>query len=869
MRNGVKLEGLATVPAGRGCVPLLASTLFVLAAPLAGQCQAEWGSWGSLGGCNGAIHSAVAWDPDGAGPAGALWVVGGTFTVIGTITANRIAAFDPTTSTWSAFGSGIDGAVNVLQVAANGDLFVGGQFSSAGGSPANCIARWNGTNWSSVGGGVTGSVAPRVSAMALTAQGDLIVGGQFWQAGGVATNHVARWSNGAWQAMPGLDLFSSFANDLVVRPNGDIVVCGWLGAPGGVARWNGSSWTSLGALQAPIGWPWPIVDPTDLVLLSNGDVALYGNNIASIGGTPITGMGRWNGSTWSSFGPGWPKVDADGTLPNGNVVFGFNSSNSSAATWNGAMWSALPNLPFPVCTFLATGGGSPVAVNRGSFGGPLFATLVGGSWVPVGPGTDLVGPVNAAIYMANGDLIVAGQFSNLGGATPQWIARRVGSTWQPLGLGVDGPAKALLELPNGELIVGGSFLAAGGIAANNIARWNGSSWSALGTGMTAVPGSVPPLGVQALVRTQNGDVIAGGEFATAGGVVVGNIARWNGVAWSPLGAGLTFGLSASGTVKALTVRPSGNVVAGGMFFWAGTAASWLAEWNGSSWAPIGPGSPNNEVASLLTLPNGDLLIGGLFSSIGAVTARGLARFDGISWSEFGGGLGSTSTASASLLALLPDGDVLVGGAYQSAGGVPASSLARWTGSSWQPLSLVPASQGSLASAVAIARAPNGDLTIGGSFAGVGGLASSSLIDLSTTCPAVASPVGAGCAGSGGSNVLTNRDLPWTGGTYRSVATGMPAVGIAVRAVGFAPVSIPLASLLAIGQPNCTLLATPDVLDLAVASAGAATFLLALPDTVALAGMQLHEQVVAFEMDANANLLAATATNALTLTIGTF
>ena len=36
----------------------------------------------------------------------------------------------------------------------NGDLLVGGEFSSAGGAPAASIARWNGSNWSTFGVGV-------------------------------------------------------------------------------------------------------------------------------------------------------------------------------------------------------------------------------------------------------------------------------------------------------------------------------------------------------------------------------------------------------------------------------------------------------------------------------------------------------------------------------------------------------------------------------------------------------------------------------------------------------------------------------------------------------------------------------------------
>jgi hypothetical protein len=81
---------------------------------------------------------------------------------------------------------------------------------------------------------------------------------------------------------------------------------------------------------------------------------------------------------------------------------------------------------------------------------------------------------------------------------------------------------ALTTLPNGDLIAGGNFTTAGGVTASFIDRWNGSAWSALGTGMRGI--STPM--VYALTRLPNGDLIAGGNFTTAGGVVAPYIARW-------------------------------------------------------------------------------------------------------------------------------------------------------------------------------------------------------------------------------------------------------------------------------------------------------------------------------------------------------
>ncbi|MBL0341852.1 MAG: hypothetical protein IPP71_13490 [Bacteroidetes bacterium] len=56
---------------------------------------------------------------------------------------------------------------------------------------------------------------------------------------------------------------------------------------------------------------------------------------------------------------------------------------------------------------------------------------------------------------------------------------------------------------NGELILGGRFTCVGGVQANYIAKWDGTAWSPLGTGMN---GWVNALTVY------DGFLIAGGTF---------------------------------------------------------------------------------------------------------------------------------------------------------------------------------------------------------------------------------------------------------------------------------------------------------------------------------------------------------------------
>src|SRR5215813_8863204 len=47
------------------------------------------------------VSAMTMWDPDGGGPANPLLVVAGNLTQAGATQANRIAAYDPVTRTWS------------------------------------------------------------------------------------------------------------------------------------------------------------------------------------------------------------------------------------------------------------------------------------------------------------------------------------------------------------------------------------------------------------------------------------------------------------------------------------------------------------------------------------------------------------------------------------------------------------------------------------------------------------------------------------------------------------------------------------------------------------------------------------------------
>lgn len=310
-------------------------------------------------------------------------------------------------------------------------------------------------------------------------------------------------------------------------------------------------------------------------------------------------------------------------------------------------------------------------------------------------------------------------------AMPEWSDRfgTLGLNESVLALTVfdtDGPGP---ERP--KLVAAGGFTSAGGVPSNSVALWNGTTWSSLpGAGGTnGVNGAISDL----TVFDPDGSgpnspmLVAGGFFATAGGVACSNIAAWNGSVWLPIpGAGGTNGVSGGGfpRVLALTVYDDDGsgpnlpqlIVAGSFTSAGGIACNNIARWNGSAWSPLlglnGTNGANSEVSALAVFdddgpgPNHPQLVaGGFFDSAGGVSCNSIARWNGSVWSRLLGAGGTNGVAGSignsswvQALTVYPNNQsgshlpqLIVGGRFESAGGVACENVARWSGAAWSPL----------------------------------------------------------------------------------------------------------------------------------------------------------------------------------------
>jgi trimeric autotransporter adhesin len=327
-------------------------------------------------------------------------------------------------------------------------------------------------------------------------------------------------------------------------------------------------------------------------------------------------------------------------------------------------------------------------------------------------------------------LVVGGNFPMAGGNSAiRQLAAFDGTTWTGFGSGfaLGNPAAiyAVAVLNTGELVAGGDFQTANGVSAAYVARWTGTTWAPMGSGMNSP--------VRALAVTPSGLLIAGGDFTIAGGVTCNHVAKWNGTAWSSMAGGVS-----NGSVFALCAFPNGDVVVGGNFFFVSSMSMrGVARWNSSSntWSPLGSGTNPGifgTVLALLRTTDGELYAAGGFTIANGGPADNIARFESPNWVSVAGGMNQPVNA----LGQASDGSVIAGGQFTIAGGgasgmgpgaVPASKIARLQGGVWAAMANGGAGAGGMYRAAGAGSAivevirtlSNGDLGVGGVFTIVG------------------------------------------------------------------------------------------------------------------------------------------------------
>ncbi len=173
------------------------------------------------------------------------------------------------------------------------NLYAGGNFTQAGGNPANTIAQWNGTSWSNLGTGTDGGIG----ALGVY-NNELYAGGVFFTAGGNTVGSVAKWNGTTWLA-PGFGFGGSGFNSVNCFGvyNGELFIGGGLGpGPNNIIKWDGSTTSNLGSGLTPV------TSSHAFALIPYQGELYVGGSFSYAGPIQRYGIAKWNDTSWSAVG---------------------------------------------------------------------------------------------------------------------------------------------------------------------------------------------------------------------------------------------------------------------------------------------------------------------------------------------------------------------------------------------------------------------------------------------------------------------------------------------------------------------------------------------------------------------------------------
>ncbi len=434
---------------------------------------------------------------------------------------------------------------------------------------------------------------------------------------------------------------------------------GFFSAAGGlktlnIARWNGVGWSALGAgLNGP---------PQALVAF--GEYLVAGGAFDRAGEVPVSAVAAWDGRRWRPMGRAMYNVDAlaihEGILyAAGTIIRPDGAFEWSVARWDGSEWRSFSMAPNqPVFDLTVYQGKLVAAGNFRDIGGIAARSVAnwnGAQWAQVGSN---VGAVQ--MVLAHGqDLYATAYLASFIPGSQGRIGRFDGQAWNPIEFYTTPYALAVYA---GQLLVGS---ARGGIVTPDLPPF-GTPWQG---------------GTDTSVRSMlvhEGSLFAGGTFGKAGPILANRIARFDGMGWQHLGAGL------DGPILNFT-EVDGDLVIGGRFRGAsGTFSRGVLRWDGQQWTGFGEGF-GNEVYDLA-------LYGGALVATGPLTgdpqySAVVRRWDGQQWLALGTGMNDYVNALVEHA-----GQLIAGGYFTVASGVTVDKVAAWDGQQWAAMGSPPLDQ---------------------------------------------------------------------------------------------------------------------------------------------------------------------------------
>lgn len=308
----------------------------------------------------------------------------------------------------------------------------------------------------------------------------------------------------------------------------------------------------------------------------------------------------------------------------------------------------------------------------------------------------------------------------------------ISGVWSALGTGTNNQVKTITAIDPSNVYVGGWFSTAGGIVVNNIAKWDGSSWSALVSGLNNT--------VEELYALDASNIYAGGTFTQSGNGVWGyRVIKWSGTAWTTLGLNNNRGVNNG--VYGVYALNSANLYFTGQFRFVGDGLSVSAERVAKTnetggWTALGAGLTGGLGYAIWAIDASNVYVGGDFTSAGGVAnTANIAKWNGSTWSALATGVNSSVNAIYALDA----SNIFVGGNFNNIGGTPIACIAKWNGTAWSALG-----SGTNGAVSVIHAYDASNIIVGGAFTTAGGITCNRIAKWNGTSWA---SLGSGVAGS--------------------------------------------------------------------------------------------------------------------------
>jgi len=485
--------------------------------------------------------------------------VGGTPIGYGLARLNTDGSLDNTFDT----AAGQDGLFLSIVVQPDGKVLVGGQFI---GTNNACIARLNGNGTVDSAFAEPVGGTNQVTAIGLQADGKVIIGGHFVSIHGHSRTNLARLN-------PEGSLDSSFNSNIgpdfvgvravVVRPDDKMVIGG--DSAYGTGRYVTARLNADGGLDGSFNPGRNLNVSASAVVVQPDGKVLIGDVFTFINGTNRYASARLNGngSADSTF------ISATNFPPDLIAVIPSGCYDPSCSCYENIV-------PFALVVQadgkVLIGGYSATTMDCPPEGGDYFVRhflvrfnadgSLDTSFEAAFGNRSSFETVKALAVQPDGKIIVGGTFFSIKGQNRNGIARlnangSLDSSFNP-GTGVNSVSSVALQ-PDGKVLIGGSFTSVNGTNRQGIARLNanGSLDSSFNPG-TGVNGTVYSVALQ-----PDGKALIGGSFTNVNGTTRNNIARLN--ANGSLDGSFNPGTGANGSVLSIVLQSDGNILIGGDF----------------------------------------------------------------------------------------------------------------------------------------------------------------------------------------------------------------------------------------------------------------------------------------------------------------